>query len=140
MESQDPSIEVIPNEDGSVQVDFEPGKVNIEGTPNHFDNLAELLPEEYDEFTVRSDPDGKMKDVSSNELEEIDDLVNEVGIENVTIKDLEAMGYDLDFLDNSIRVKLGLKPVSYVKALLKRQGAIKNIDDPIGDNLPDLPF
>ena len=46
MESQDPSIEVIPNEDGSVQVDFEPGKVNIEGTPNHFDNLAELLPED----------------------------------------------------------------------------------------------
>ena len=45
-ESQDPSIEVIPNEDGSVQVDFEPGKVNIEGTPNHFDNLAELLPED----------------------------------------------------------------------------------------------
>ena len=46
MESQDPSVEVIPNEDGSVQVDFEPGKVNIEGTPNHFDNLAELLPED----------------------------------------------------------------------------------------------
>ena len=45
-ESQDPSVEVIPNEDGSVQVDFEPGKVNIEGTPNHFDNLAELLPED----------------------------------------------------------------------------------------------
>ena len=46
VESQDPSVEVIPNEDGSVQVDFEPGKVNIEGTPNHFDNLAELLPED----------------------------------------------------------------------------------------------
>ena len=46
VESQDPNIEVIPNEDGSVQVDFEPGKVNIEGTPNHFDNLAELLPED----------------------------------------------------------------------------------------------
>ena len=46
IESQDPSIEVIPNEDGSVQVDFEQGKVNIEGTPNHFDNLAELLPED----------------------------------------------------------------------------------------------
>ena len=45
-ESQDPSVEVIPNEDGSVQVDFEPGIVNIEGTPNHFDNLAELLPED----------------------------------------------------------------------------------------------
>ena len=28
VESQDPSVEVIPNEDGSVQVDFEPGKEN----------------------------------------------------------------------------------------------------------------
>jgi hypothetical protein len=104
------------------------GDESTKGTP----------PDEYDEFTVRSDPDGKMKDVTSNELEEIDDLINEVGIENVTIKELEAMGYDLDFLDNSIREKLGLKPVSYAKAMLKRQGAIKNIDDPIGD-LPDLP-
>ena len=82
-----------------------------------------------------------MKDVSSNELEEIDDLVNEVGIENVTIKDLEAMGYDIDLLPNSVREKLGLKRVSESKQMLKRQGAIKNIDDPIGDeDLPDLPF
>ena len=36
---------------------------------------------------------------------------------------------NLTVVDNSIRVKLGLKPVSYAKALLKRQGAIKNIDD-----------
>ena len=46
------------------------------------------------------------------------------------------MGYDLDFLDNSIREKLGLKPVSPAKQMLKRQGAIKNVDD----DLPDLPF
>ena len=77
-----------------------------------------------------------MKDVSSNELEEIDDLVNEVGIENVTIKDLEAMGYDIDLLPNSVREKLGLKRVSESKQMLYRQGAIKNVDD----DLPDLPF
>ena len=106
------------------------GDETTQGTP----------PDEYDEFTVRSDPDGKMKDVSSNELEEIDDLVNEVGIENVTIKDLEAMGYDIDLLPNSVREKLGLKRVSESKQMLYRQGAIKNVDDPIGDDLPDLPF
>ena len=46
IEAQDPVVEVTPNEDGSVEVNFEPGKVNIEGTPNHFDNLAELLPDD----------------------------------------------------------------------------------------------
>jgi len=46
IEAQDPGVEVTPNEDGSVEVNFEPGKVNIEGTPNHFDNLAELLPDD----------------------------------------------------------------------------------------------
>ena len=46
LEAEDPSVEVTPNEDGSVEVNFDPSKVNIEGTPNHFDNLAELLPED----------------------------------------------------------------------------------------------
>jgi hypothetical protein len=46
VESQDPSVEVIPNEDGSVEVNFDPSKVNIEGQPSHFDNLAELLPDD----------------------------------------------------------------------------------------------
>ena len=39
-------IEQVENEDGSVEVNFDPSKVNIEGQPGHFDNLAELLPEE----------------------------------------------------------------------------------------------
>ena len=39
-------VEVTPMEDGGVELNFEPGKVNIPGTENHFDNLAELLPEE----------------------------------------------------------------------------------------------
>src|SRR5210317_1187788 len=39
-------IEVNEQEDGSVEVNFEPSKVNIEGQPTHFDNLAELLPDD----------------------------------------------------------------------------------------------
>ena len=46
IEAQDPGVEVTPNEDGSVEVNFDPSKVNIEGQPGHFDNLAELLPDE----------------------------------------------------------------------------------------------
>ena len=33
-------IEVIPEEDGGVTLDFEPGAINVPGTENHFDNLA----------------------------------------------------------------------------------------------------
>jgi len=43
--SEEP-VEVNPQEDGSVEINFDPSKVNIEGTPGHFDNLAELLPED----------------------------------------------------------------------------------------------
>ena len=39
-------VEVNEQEDGSVEVNFDPSKVNIEGQPSHFDNLAELLPED----------------------------------------------------------------------------------------------
>ena len=46
VEAQDPGVEVTPNEDGSVEVNFDPSKVNIEGQPGHFDNLAELLPDD----------------------------------------------------------------------------------------------
>ena len=45
-EAADPGVEVNPLEDGGVEVNFDPSKVNIEGQPGHFDNLAELLPEE----------------------------------------------------------------------------------------------
>ena len=43
--SEEP-IEVNEQEDGSVEVNFDPSKVNIEGQPTHFDNLAELLPDD----------------------------------------------------------------------------------------------
>ena len=39
-------VEINPTEDGGVELNFDPSKVNAEGAPNHFDNLAELLPNE----------------------------------------------------------------------------------------------
>ena len=33
-------------EDGGVELDFEPGMKKIPGTENHFDNLADLLPDD----------------------------------------------------------------------------------------------
>ena len=43
---QKPPVEVIPEDDGGVTLDFEPGSINIPGTENHFDNLADILPED----------------------------------------------------------------------------------------------
>ena len=39
-------VEVTEEDDGGVTLDFEPGAVNIPGTEEHFDNLAELLPDD----------------------------------------------------------------------------------------------
>ena len=39
-------VEVMPEEDGGATIDFEPGAINIPGTENHFDNLADILPED----------------------------------------------------------------------------------------------
>jgi len=39
-------VEVVPEDDGGATIDFEPGAINIPGTENHFDNLADILPEE----------------------------------------------------------------------------------------------
>ena len=39
-------VEVQENEDGSVDINFDPSKVNIEGGENHYSNLAEYLPDE----------------------------------------------------------------------------------------------
>ena len=41
-----PPVEVIPEDDGGATIDFEPGSINIPGTENHFDNLADILPED----------------------------------------------------------------------------------------------
>ena len=42
IEASEEPIEINPQEDGSVEIDFDPSKVNIEGQQGHFDNLAEL--------------------------------------------------------------------------------------------------
>ena len=39
-------IEVTEEEDGGVTLDFEPGAVKLPGTEEHFDNLADLLPDD----------------------------------------------------------------------------------------------
>jgi len=39
-------VEVVPEDDGGATIDFEPGAINIPGTENHFDNLADILPED----------------------------------------------------------------------------------------------
>ena len=38
--------EITPTEDGGVEINFEPGAFNQAQSQNHYDNLAELLPEE----------------------------------------------------------------------------------------------
>ena len=39
-------VEVIPEEDGGATLNFEPGAINVPGTENHFDNLADILPDD----------------------------------------------------------------------------------------------
>jgi hypothetical protein len=45
-EEQKGPVEVTPEEDGGATIDFEPGAINIPGTENHFDNLADILPDD----------------------------------------------------------------------------------------------
>ena len=45
-ESQPGQPEVIEQEDGSVDINFEPGAVNQAGSEDHYTNLAELLPDD----------------------------------------------------------------------------------------------
>ena len=85
--------------------------------------------DEYDEFTVRPDQDGKLKDIDSG-LDDIEELIDEVGVENISIKDLEAMGYEIDRLPVSTQRKLGIqKPISPIDRALKTSD----------NDLPDLP-
>ena len=39
-------VEVIPEEDGGATIDYDPGAINTSGTESHFDNLADILPED----------------------------------------------------------------------------------------------
>jgi cell fate (sporulation/competence/biofilm development) regulator YlbF (YheA/YmcA/DUF963 family) len=77
-------------------------------TKGRSDETTGRLPDEYDEYTVRSDFEGKMKDIDEG-IEDIGDLVEEVGVENVSLKDLQDAGYDVDRLPYELRKKLGIK-------------------------------
>ena len=39
-------VEVTPEDDGGATINFEPGAVNIPGTESHYDNLADILPDD----------------------------------------------------------------------------------------------
>ena len=77
-------------------------------TKGQADENVPFVPDEYDEYTVRSDFDGKMKDVDEG-LDDIDDLIDELGPENISVKELQDMGYDVDRLGPVTKKKLGIK-------------------------------
>ncbi len=70
--------------------------------------------DEYDEYTVKSDFDGKMKDVEDG-LDDIEDIIDEIGVENITVKDLENAGYIPERLPYEVRKKLGIKDAPSIK-------------------------
>ena len=39
-------VEVIPEEDGGATIDYDPGAINTPGSESHFDNLADILPDD----------------------------------------------------------------------------------------------
>ena len=45
-EQQQEPVEVTPDEEGGATINFEPSSVNQASTQSHFDNLADILPEE----------------------------------------------------------------------------------------------
>ena len=45
-EQQKGPVEITPDEDGGATIDFEPSSVNQASTESHFDNLADILPED----------------------------------------------------------------------------------------------
>ena len=72
------------------------------------DEQTGFVPDEYEEYTVRSDFDGKMKDIEEG-LDDIEDLIEEVGVENISVKELQDMGYNVDRLGPVIKKKLGIE-------------------------------
>ena len=45
-EQQRQPVEVNQEEDGGATINFEPGSINVPGTEGHFDNLADILPDD----------------------------------------------------------------------------------------------
>ena len=58
-------VDITENEDGSVDIDLEPGAASPEGGDEHYSNLAEFLPDDV-LATVASDLNGKYMDYSSS--------------------------------------------------------------------------
>ena len=58
-------VEVTPEEDGGATINFEPGAINIPGTENHFDNLADILPEDVLE-PIGNEQAGNYQDYKSS--------------------------------------------------------------------------
>ena len=58
-------VEVTPEEDGGATINFEPGAINIPGTESHFDNLADILPEDVLE-PIGNDMAGNYQDYKSS--------------------------------------------------------------------------
>jgi hypothetical protein len=84
-------------------------------TKGQADETTKRTPaDEYDEYTVKSDFDGKMKDVEDG-LDDIEDIIDEIGVENITVKDLEKAGYIPERLPYEIRKKLGIKDAPSIK-------------------------
>lgn len=77
-------------------------------TRGESDESAGQVPDFYDEYTVRPDSDGKMKDIDYG-LEDLDELIEELGPENITVKELQDMGYNVDRLGPVTKEKLGIK-------------------------------
>ena len=77
-------------------------------TKGQSDESAGVVPDDYDEYTVRPDNDGKLKDIEEG-LDDIDDLIDELGPENISVKELQDMGYDVDRLGPVTKKKLGIK-------------------------------
>ena len=48
-------VEVTPDEDGGATVNFEPGAVNQAQSNTHFDNLADILPEEVLDYMINQE-------------------------------------------------------------------------------------
>ena len=114
-------IEVIPEEDGGVTLDYEPGAINIPGTENHFDNLAELLPDDVlepigNEMTQNyMDYKASRKEWEQSYITGLDLLKRQTGL--ITADKLKnPLGLDLNFygggrvLFNSGGIKSGPPP------------------------------
>ena len=46
LDAQGGPVEIQENEDGSVDINYDPGIASVEGTENHYDNLADHLPDD----------------------------------------------------------------------------------------------